>query len=154
MNMKKSGGDLGITLIGLFKLLKALVLILVAIGLHRLLHRDVEATVSHWVETIRLDPDNHYLHGALVRIFRVTPRQLRALSLGTFLYAGLYLTEGVGLLKRKHWAEYLTVVSTALFIPLECYELWHRFTWVRVTIRVLNLATVWYLAARLKAGRR
>ena len=106
--------------------------------------------MSHWVEMMRMDPDNHYIHGALVRVFRVTPKQLKALSAGTFLYAGLFLTEGMGLLARKHWAEYLTVVSTALFIPLEVYEIWHRFTWVRVAILIINVLTVWYLAARLR----
>ncbi len=150
MRMKKRGNDFGITLIGLFKLLKGLTLVIVAIGLLRLLHRDVEATVSHWVEMMRMDPDNHYIHGALVRVFRVTPKQLKALSAGTFLYAGLFLTEGMGLLARKHWAEYLTVVSTSLFIPLEVYEIWHRFTWVRVAILIINVLTVWYLAARLR----
>jgi len=150
MKMKKNGGDLGITLIGLFKLFKGLVLVIAAFGFHRLLHRDVEATVTHWIEMFRLDPDNHYIHGALVRVFRVTPAQLRALSAGTLLYAGLFLTEGVGLLKRRHWAEYLTVISTALFIPLEGYEIWRRFTWVRLGVLVVNVAIVWYLAARIK----
>jgi len=151
--MKKRSGDLGITVIGLFKLFKGLALIAVAIGLHRLLHRDVETTVTRWIEMIRLDPENRYLHHVLARIFRVTPAQLRALSAGTFLYAGLFLTEGVGLLKRLHWAEYVTVISTALFIPLEGYEIWRRFTWVRLAVLAINLATVWYLAARIKRGR-
>ncbi|MES1258151.1 MAG: DUF2127 domain-containing protein [Acidobacteriota bacterium] len=151
--MKKSDGDLGITLIGLFKLFKAIVLIAAAFGLHHLLHRDVESTVMRWVEWFRLDPDNHYIHRALVRIFRVTPAQLKALSAGTFLYAALFLTEGIGLLKRRHWAEYVTVVSTALFLPLEAFELRHRFTWIRLAVLVINMAIVWYLAARIKRRR-
>ena len=148
--MKKNGGALGITLIGLFKLVKGLVLVIAAFGFHRLLHHDVEATVTHWVEMFRLDPDNRYIHGALVRVFRVTPAQLKALSAGTLLYAGLFLTEGIGLLKRRPWAEYLTVISTALFIPLEVYEIWRRFTWVRLGVLVVNVAIVGYLAARIK----
>ena len=146
-------GPLGLTLIGLFKLAKGLVLFVVAVGLLRLLHRDIEATVTHWIELFRLDPDNHLLHGALVKIFRVTPKQLRALSAGTFLYAGIYLAEGVGLLRRKHWAEYMTVVSTALFIPVECYELWQRLTWTRGAVLVINILTVWYLVNGLRRHR-
>ena len=147
--MQKNGRT-GLILIGIFKLVKGLSLLVLAIGLLHLLHRDVEATVTHWIEVFRIDPENRHLHGFLARIFRVTPKQLRALSAGTFLYAGMFLTEGCGLLARKHWAEYLTVISTALFIPLECYELWERLTWPRVIILVVNIATVWYLADGLR----
>jgi len=150
---KTQGRDTGLVLIGIFKLVKGLALITVAVGLLRLLHRDISTTVLHWIELLRLDPDNHYLHGILTRIFRVTPTQLKELSAGTFLYAGLFLTEGVGLLRKKHWAEYLTVISTAVFLPLEGYELLHRFTWVRVAVLAANLAIVLYLVLRLKRGR-
>ena len=149
----KKHGLLGLTLIGFFKLAKGLTLFVVAVGLLRLLHRDIETTVTHWIEMFRLDPDNHYLHGALVKVFRVTPKQLRALSAGTFLYAGVYLTEGVGLLRRKHWAEYMTVISTALFIPVECYELWQRLTWTRSAVLTINILIVWYLVNGLRRHR-
>jgi uncharacterized membrane protein (DUF2068 family) len=150
---RRSGGQSGdawILLIGLFKLCKAIALLVAGIGILKLLHRDVAPVVTHWVEQLRLDPDNYYIHRALTRVFRVTPKQLKELSVGTFIYAGLYLTEGIGLVMRKHWAEYLTTISTALFIPLEVYELYHRFTWPRLSFLLINVAIVWYLAARIK----
>jgi len=150
VSRSKLSGDLWIVLIGLFKLVKAAALLIVAIGLLRLVHRDVSATFEHWVELFRLDPGNRYIHNAMSRVLRVTPKQLRELSAGTFIYGLLFLTEGTGLLMRKHWAEYLTVVSTALFIPLELYELFERFTFVRVAVLAINAAIVWYLAVRLK----
>ena len=145
--------EAGIILIGLFKLLKAATLLIAGIGLLKLLHRDVAAVVNSWVEHLRLDPDNYYIHRALSRIFRITPRQLKELSAGTFLYAGLYLTEGCGLLARKHWAEYLTTISTALFLPVEAYELYRRLTWMRVVLLLVNIGIVWYLGARIKRRR-
>jgi uncharacterized membrane protein (DUF2068 family) len=51
---------------------------------------------------------------------------------------------------RKHWAEYLTLISTGLFIPLEVFEIYRRFTLIRVAVLAINLAIVWYLAARIK----
>jgi uncharacterized membrane protein (DUF2068 family) len=150
MRLKKRSGDIWIVLIGIFKLVKGIGLLILGIGLLRLLHRDVAEVLTHWIEVFRLDLENRHIHGVLAKIFRVTPRQLRELSVGTFFYAGVFLTEGAGLLLRKHWAEYLTVVSTSLFVPLEVYEVYHRFTWIRVTVLALNVATVWYLAARIK----
>ncbi len=147
---QKNSRDLWIVLIAIFKLVKGLGLLILAVGLLKLLHRDVQTAVTHWIEIFRMDPDNQHIHALLVKVFRVTPKQLKQLSAGTFLYAAVFLTEGTGLLLRKHWAEYLTVVSTALFIPLEVYEIYHRVTAVRVSVLIINIAIVWYLIVRIK----
>jgi uncharacterized membrane protein (DUF2068 family) len=140
-------------LIGVFKLMKALLLVIAGIGAIRLLHRDVAATVTHWTRVLRVDPDNRYIHGALARVFRVTPKQLKELSAGTFIYAALFATEGMGLLLRKHWAEYFTLITTAGFIPLEIYELIRHWTVARVAVTLMNVLIVWYLAARVRSRR-
>ncbi|HEY2017450.1 MAG TPA: DUF2127 domain-containing protein [Bryobacteraceae bacterium] len=140
----------GVLVIGLFKLLKGVLLLAVGIGALKLLHRDVAVTVEHWVDVLRVDPDNRFIHRLLVKVLAVSPRQLKELSAGTFFYAGLLLTEGVGLLMRRRWAEYFTVITTGVFIPLEVYELVHRLTFTRVAVTVLNVAIVWYLVRRLR----
>ena len=138
-------------LIGVFKLFKALLLIVAGIGAIKLLHKDLASTAMHWVQVLRVDPENRYIHGVLVRIFRVTPKQLRELSVGTFIYAGLFLTEGFGLLLRKHWAEYFTIITTGLFIPLEIYELARHFTVTKLVVTVINVLIVWYLVLRVRS---
>jgi len=138
-------------LIGLFKLFKAALLITIGIGAIRLLHKDLASTVVHWTQVLHMDTDNRYIHGLLVRVFRVTPKQLKELSVGTFLYAGLFLTEGTGLLLRKHWAEYFTIVTTGLFIPLEVYEITRHFTMTKVVVTAINALIVWYLVARVRS---
>jgi uncharacterized membrane protein (DUF2068 family) len=139
-----------LALIGLFKLFKALLLIAVGIGAIRFLHRDLAATVMHWVQVLGVDPDNRFVHRLLVRAFRVSLKQLRELSVGTFLYAGLFATEGIGLLLRKRWAEYFTIVSTGGLVPLEIYELARHFTVTKLVVTAVNVLIVWYLAARVR----
>lgn len=146
----KKSGDLWIFLIGIFKLIKGLALLIAGFGLLRLLHKDVAEVARHWVTVLRVDPDNRFIHSALVRIFNVTPKQLRELSVGTFIYAAIFLTEATGLLTRRHWAEYMTLISTALFLPLEFWEMHLHFTLLKLAVTLVNLAIVWYLAARLK----
>jgi uncharacterized membrane protein (DUF2068 family) len=147
---RKSSSNAVLVLIGTFKLVKALLLIAVGIGAIKLLHRDVAGALTHWIELMRIDPENRFIHGSLVKIFRVTPKQLKELSAGTFLYAALFATEGIGLLLRKRWAEYFTIITTSLFIPLEVYELARHFTPVKVLVILINLAIVAYLAARVR----
>jgi uncharacterized membrane protein (DUF2068 family) len=137
--------------IALFKLLKGVLLIVVGIGALRLLHKDVADTVMRWVDILRVDPDNRFIHGMLTRVLRVSQKQLVATSIGTFIYAGLLLTEGTGLLLRKRWAEYFTIITTAGLIPLELYELHRHFTAAKIGVLIVNVAIVWYLVAHLRS---
>lgn len=143
----------GLLLIGLFKLLKGLLLVAAGAGALNLLHKDIATSANHWIDVLRIDPENRFIHPVLAKIFAVTPKQLKELSAGTFFYAALLLTEGIGLLLRQHWAEYFTVISTGVFIPLEVYELARRFTAVKVLVLLINVAIVVYLILQLRRER-
>jgi uncharacterized membrane protein (DUF2068 family) len=148
--MRKEKRDPWLFLIGLFKLFKGISLLIAGFGLLKLMHRDVAEVARRWIEVLRVDPDNRFIHGALVKVFNVTPKQLKELSAGTFLYSAIFLTEGSGLLARKHWAEYMTLISTGLFIPLEIYEIYRHLTLLKVVVTLINVLIVWYLALRIK----
>jgi len=70
---------------------------------------------------------------------------LTLIIVGLLAYAGLQLTEAVGLWLLKRWGEYVAVVGTSAFVPLEVYELTHHVTWLKVVALVINLAAVVYL---------
>jgi uncharacterized membrane protein (DUF2068 family) len=109
--------------------------------------------MSHWVEVMRVDPDNRFIHPILAKLFSATPRQLKELSAGTFFYAALLGIEGIGLLLRKHWAEYFTIITTGALLPLEVYELAKHVTMAKVIVLVINAAIVWYLVVRVRSRR-
>jgi uncharacterized membrane protein (DUF2068 family) len=136
--------------IAIFKLFKGVLLLLVGIGALRLLHRDVGEVVFHWVDVLGVDPDNRLIHRLLSRVLTVSPKQLKEASVGTFVYAGLLLTEGTGLWLRKRWAEYFTIITTAGLIPLEVYEIHRHLTAIKIVVLVINAAIVIYLIARVR----
>jgi uncharacterized membrane protein (DUF2068 family) len=140
----------GLMLIAAFKLLKGLALLAVGIAVPMLANKDLVAEAQHWVDPFRVDPHNHYLHLLLEKLANVDPHKLRALSLGTFVYSALFLTEGAGLFLRKRWAEFLTVISTAGLIPLEIYELFHHPTFTRALLLLVNIAVVAYLIFEIR----
>lgn len=70
------------------------------------------------------------------------------LALVVIAYALLEGTEGVGLYMRRRWAEYLTVFATGLLIPYEIWEVIHRVTLFKVGGLILNAAVVAYLGYR------
>jgi uncharacterized membrane protein (DUF2068 family) len=141
----KVKGTLTLLAIGIFKLVKAGTLIALGIAAIKLLHQDAASTVARWLDVVHIDPDNHLIHGLLGQVLAISPEELKAASVGTFLYAALLLTEGTGLLLRKRWGEYLTIVATALLIPLELYEINRRVTAAKIVILAINIAIVAYL---------
>ncbi len=146
----KPKGNFALILIGAYKLVEAIALLAVAIGLLRYVHRDISEPILHWIHALRIDPGNKYIHRLLAKVFAVSPKQLRELSIGSFVYAGLRVVEGVGLVLRKRWAEYFVIIVTAIFIPLEIYELVQRFTLIRCGLLLGNAAIVWYLIRNLR----
>ncbi len=137
-------------LIAAFKLLKGTVLLAVGIGALRLLHRDVAGLVDHWVNAFRVDPHNRYIHWLLAKLQMVDDRKLKELSVGTFIYSAIFLTEGTGLAFRKRWAEYFTIITTASFLPLEVYELIRRASAAKGVALLINIAVVVYLLRELR----
>jgi len=140
----------GLLLIGSYKIFEGVLLAAAAFGILGLLHRDLAEVAFHWVRVLRVDPDNFYIHSALEKLFSISAKQLKELSAGTLIYAVLRLAEGGGLIARKRWAEILTVVSTGLFIPLEIWELVHKFTPFRLAAFLVNVAILAYLIYTLR----
>ncbi|HKN74161.1 MAG TPA: DUF2127 domain-containing protein [Candidatus Acidoferrum sp.] len=140
----------GLLLVAAFKLFKGFTLLAVAIGALHLLHRDVASVADQWVNAFRVDPHNRYIHWLLTKLSSVDDRKLRELSVGTFIYAAVFLTEGTGLAFRKRWAEYFTTITTASFLPLEIYELIHHATVAKSVALVLNIAVLVYLVWEIR----
>jgi uncharacterized membrane protein (DUF2068 family) len=90
----------------------------------------------------------------MAKILSLDARNLRAISAGSLVYAVLLLTEGIGLLLRRRWAEYFTVIITGSFIPLEVYEFTRRLTWGRLVLIGVNVAVVLYLMSVLRRPSR
>jgi uncharacterized membrane protein (DUF2068 family) len=149
----KNKGSRGLLLIAAFKLIKGLGLLALGIGALSLLHKDVAAEIAQWLDALRVDPHNHYIQLLLEKLGMVDDRKLKTLSVGTFLYSALFLTEGIGLALRKTWAEYLTIISTASLLPLEVYEIAKRPDAARIVVLLANIAIVVYLVIEVRRTR-
>ena len=138
-------GGRALLAIAVFKFVKGAVLLALAFGALTFLHKDVASEVGHWLDQVRVDPDNQFIGTILSKLELVHSKELKELSaLGTG-YAALFLTEGTGLLFRKRWAEWLTIIATSSLMPIEMYELIKQFTAVRLFALLVNAAVVLYL---------
>lgn len=117
--------------IAVFKLIKAALLVAAGVGLVEALKGRIDLT-------------------AFTRV--LTPARMKLASAGVFAYAALFLTEGIGLMLRKRWAEWLTIVATASLMPFEIYEIAKEATALRIGALVVNAVVVGYLIVKVKRG--
>ena len=137
--------------IAVFKLVKAAILVAVAIGAFELIGADVQVEAHRWSHALHLH--GHYVDEVIARLAGLDAHDLARLGVGTLVYAGVFVAEGVGLWLRQLWAEYVTVTVSSSFIPFEIYETVQHVTPTRIAMIALNLAVVAYLILRLRKDR-
>jgi len=140
-------------LIAAYKLLQAALLVSVGVGALRLLHKDVADLLSNLADKLQWDSEGRLVHFLLNKASLLDDHMLRRISVFMFCYAAIGLLEGIGLLYERVWAEYLTALITASFLPFEIMELMHRVTWFRVGLLVVNLAVLAYLVGHILRQR-
>src|SRR5262249_47662702 len=130
--------------IAAFKLVKGVLLLTLGVATINLRHRDVTDVLGTWVDQLHMDPGGRVVERVMLYAADLQPRRLVAIGIGMLAYAALLLTEGFALWSRRRWAEYLTVVATAAFVPLELYEIARHPRFTRLAVLIVNLAIVWY----------
>ena len=81
----------------------------------------------------------------LSHLANLRPHSLAVLAAVAAAYTVVSGFETVGLWRERRWAEYLTALSTAGFLPFEVHELVARVTLVRVATMIVNVVILGYL---------
>lgn len=150
----RSGHDRWIIAIGVFKLLQAVLFVLLGIGAIRLLHRDLVGITEHFIYAMRFNPEGRLVNLVLEDVAQLDPHRLREISAAIFAIAALDGIEGAGLVLEKAWAEFVTLILTASFLPWEVVEMFRHHTWIRFSLTIINLAVVVYLLNFVKGRMR
>ncbi|MGB6157476.1 MAG: DUF2127 domain-containing protein [Acidobacteriaceae bacterium] len=153
-NRVRSHHDRWIIAIGVFKLAQAALFILLGIGAIRLLHRDLIGVTEHFILAMRFNPEGHFVNLLLEKVAMIDPHRLREISAAIFGIAALDIIEGTGLVLEQSWAEFVTLILTASFLPWEFFEVFRRATWIRLGLTVINVAVVVYLIYYVQARMR
>ena len=84
----------------------------------------------------------------LTKLVNVHSGTLVILIVTSLVYCLLELIEAIGLWHERRWAEYLTAIATAGFLPFEIIELSRRVTVIRIAALVVNLLILGWLLYR------
>lgn len=147
--------DFVLRLIAVYKLAKAALSVAIGIGLIRAMNQNVaELFRIYIIDPLHFDPENRLLKWILDQASELTPHKMELFSFGAFFYAAVFATEGIGLFLRKHWAEYMVLISTGSLLPIEFYEIYLQMAWWKAAVVVGNLAILIYLIHRLLLDSR
>ncbi len=141
-------------LVAFFEGLKGAVVLLAATGLLALVHRDVHALAAALVAHAHLNPAAAYPKIFLDASTQLNDARLWQLAAGAAAYAGLRCVEAYGLYKGRAWAEVLAVLSGAVYIPFEVYEIFSHPSGLALVLFALNVAVVAVMLRALYRRRR
>ena len=140
--------DIGLRAIIVLKTFYGVLFFLVGLGVFALINKDISDLAEQAADSLGVDPENRYLLLLLEWLTGVSPQQIATVGLGTVLYSSLLLTMAWGLHLRYVWAEWLTIVATGFFIPIEVYEVTRTPRFVYCLVLGINILVVWYLVRR------
>lgn len=148
----------GLRGIALFEAGKGLLAVVLAIWLLSLLHKDLQDVAEHLLRFLHkifhLNPDGRLARSIIRGARRVTPGNLHLWVGGTLAYTAIRFSEAAGLWLEKSWAEWFALISGALYVPIEVYELAHHPTPIKWVVFATNLLIVGYLAWLLRDSHR
>jgi uncharacterized membrane protein (DUF2068 family) len=146
--------DRGLLLIGLFKLGKSAFFFGVGIGAIHLLHKDLGDEAMKLAVALHRDPEGRFVSFLMKKVELIDAHRLKEAGLGSLGYSALALTEGIGLMLEKTWAEFLTLGLTISFLPWELYELARSPDLMRLSLLLANLVVLAYLVWLLRRKKQ
>lgn len=132
------------------KLFKGILLLLLAFGVYKISDDNLPHLFHEMLLSFHLDPEKKFFADLAAKIENITEAKMVWLAGGTFLYSLFSLVEGTGLCFRITWAGWLTIGESAFFIPIEIFDLLHRFNVAVFLVLIVNIFIVWYLFANRK----
>jgi uncharacterized membrane protein (DUF2068 family) len=144
----------GLRIVAVFEATKGILVLLAGFGILSFVHKDLHDAAIKLVTVLHFNPAKHYPSIFIDAADRVTSLQLWMLALSALLYSTVRLVEAYGLWKQMQWAEWFGLLSGGMYIPMEVYEVSREMTWPRVTVLIVNVCVVAYLADILAKSRK
>ncbi len=135
----------GLRTVASLELAKGMVVLLLGFGAVSLVHKDAWDVAETLLHFLHVNPDHRYAQVFLNLADNLTDAKLWAMAGGALAYSVVRLVEAYGLWRERTWAEWFALVSGALYVPFEAYELVRHPTLVHLTVLLVNLGIVLFM---------
>jgi uncharacterized membrane protein (DUF2068 family) len=135
----------GIRAVAFLEALKGVLVLVAGFGLLSLVHHDLQTVAEDLVRLSHLDPARHYPRVFIEAASNFNDSRLRLLAILAFAYACVRFVEAYGLWRIRAWAEWFAILSGAIYLPVEGYELIRHATYLKGIVLLVNTSIVAYL---------
>jgi len=137
----------GLRTVAAIEATKGVLVLLAAFGFVEIIHHnvDLEDAAQNLLYYLHIDPDRRLSHALLHAAGRMMDADLLTVLAIATVYSSLRFIESYGLWRQRVWAEWLAIVSGAVYLPFEIYNLIRRPTMVHWLILLINIAVVLYI---------
>ena len=138
----------GLRTVAMLEATKGVLVLLAAFGFAEIIHRniDLEDAAQNLLYILHIDPDRRISHALMHAAGRMMDADLLTVLAIAFVYSSLRFIESYGLWQQRVWAEWLAIISGAIYLPYELYNLIRRPTIVHWVILLINIFVVVYIA--------
>jgi uncharacterized membrane protein (DUF2068 family) len=129
--------------VALLEFIKGLLVLGAALGIAFF----VDATdVAEWfLRSLHISPDHHFAQLLLKTAGRLSDSKVWVVVTVACAYSGLRFVEAFGLWRARAWAEWIALISGALYLPFEIRLLMHRVSPLHLGFLVVNVAVVVFM---------
>jgi len=128
-----------------FELSKGLVVLAAGCGVLLLLHRNTSEIAQSLLTLLHISPDHRLAHLIMRQANRITDKKLWTFAGVAACYSIMRFVESYGLWKARAWAEWIALISGAMYLPFEVRELIRRLSLFHSALLIANLAVVLYM---------
>jgi uncharacterized membrane protein (DUF2068 family) len=130
------------------KLLVGIILLIAALAMHAMRHTNLYDEFRAALVQAGVDSESGAFAETTELLKSVTPGMIEVVAAGSALYGAVSLLQGAGLIFRAAWAVWFVIVESAVFVPIEIWDLLKHFSFVVLAVLAMNIAICWYLFAR------
>lgn len=135
----------GLRTVASLELGKGLVVLLLGFGFVSLVHKDAWDVAETLLHFLHVNPDRRYAQVFLNLADNITDAKLWAMAGGALAYSIVRFVEAYGLWLERTWAEWFALISGALYVPFEAFELVRRPNMIHLAVLLINLGIVLFM---------
>src|SRR5580658_6444688 len=125
------------------ELAKGMIVLLAALGVLLLIRREDPWDIADsLLKLLHISPDHHFAQVFLDWADSLTEAKIWTVAAAAVSYSVLRFVEAYGLWYARAWAEWIALISGALYLPFEIYKLINRPSLFHVGVFVINVAVV------------
>lgn len=140
----------GLKAVAILEASKGVISLIVGMAIHQLAGKNIQKTLESLLSQLHLNPTSYLPSIILHKASFLNSSNLMLITLVTVIYSAIRLIEAYGLWNGLIWTEWFALISGAIYLPFEIYEVIVYTGALSIIVLSINVAIVWYMYSLLR----